>query len=430
VIRRPAAILALLTGFNLLNYLDRNVLYAVMEPLRGDLHISKFLGGLLTDIFLLGYAATSPLFGHWADRAGYGGRKKLIALGVAVWSLATIGSGIAQGKVSLIVSRAFIGVGEASYATIAPTIIDDLAPPALKSRWMGIFYAATPLGSALGYIVGGAVLHWFGWRTSFFVAGVPGFLLAILCLAIVEPERTHARERVPLLAVLGKLWRSTTYARSVAGYCAYTFAIGGFAAWAPTYLDVRYKIEAGHAGVLFGLVTVLAGFIGTLLGGALADRRAAATRRRLDSLGPGPQRTTEQPTGQSAPERIDAVLTRANLDVCVLSCALGAPLAAAAILAPRGGLFFAFVFPCEIALFLSQGPINVAILRSVPSHLRASAMALSILAIHALGDAWSPPLIGLVADHAPMELAMYAGPLAFALGFVLWWRARASVRLT
>ena len=111
--------------------------------------------------------------------------------------------------------------------------------------------------------------------------------------------------------------------------------------------------------------------------------------------------------------------------MCALSAAVGAPLAVAAFLAPSSQGFFAWAFPCEVALFLSSGPVNVALLRSVPFELRASAMALSIFAIHLLGDLWSPPLIGLVADHAPIAMAMMGVPLAFGLGALLWWSRRA-----
>src|SRR5882672_5236311 len=188
-IHSPRAILALFTALNLLNYLDRTVLSAVLAPVQGDLHLSNFVAGWLPTIFLIGYFATSPVFGALGDRVPAGGRTKLIALGIAVWSAATVASGLAMGTGSLIAARALVGVGEASYATLAPTLIDDLAPASQKSRWMSIFYAATPIGSALGYLVGGAIESSHGWRAAFFVAGGPGLAIALLCLLIVEPPR-------------------------------------------------------------------------------------------------------------------------------------------------------------------------------------------------------------------------------------------------
>ena len=154
MIKNPKAILALLTALNLLNYLDRYVLSAVLKPLQDELQLSNFVAGSLATVFLLGFFVTSPLFGHWADRSGVRGRRALIVVGVVVWSLATIATGFATSAWSLIAARAVVGVGEASYVTIAPTIIDEVAPPGKKGRWLAIFYTAIPVGSALGYLTG------------------------------------------------------------------------------------------------------------------------------------------------------------------------------------------------------------------------------------------------------------------------------------
>jgi MFS family permease len=406
VIRGARTILVLLTGLNLLNYLDRQVLSAVLGSVQGELHLSNSLGGTLGLVFLAGYFATSPLFGAWADRARTGGRRRLIALGIAVWSAATVATGLAQSAAALVAARAFVGVGEASYATIAPTLIDDVAPTTRKARWLAVFYAAVPIGSALGYIVGGQVLHaTHSWRAAFFVAGGPGLLLALLCLLVAEPERRGEHARPPVLGVARRLAAIPLYRTVVLGYCASTFALGGFAYWAPTYLSRRYGTEQGQASFWFGLITVAGGAVGTLAGGCIGDRLTSSAKD-------------------------DEAAARGNLRVCAWSAALGAPLAAAAIAATTAKGFYAVVFPCEIALFLSSGPVNVAILRSVPCGLRASAMALSIFAIHALGDFWSPLLIGVVADHAPMHWAMAAGPVAFALAALLWSRPPPSARLT
>ncbi|MDP9033437.1 MAG: MFS transporter [Myxococcota bacterium] len=410
----PRAVLALLTALNLLNYLDRYVLSAVLPRLQEDLHLSHFFGGSLATVFLIGYFATSPVFGNLADRVGDGGRKRLIAVGVAVWSIATVASGLVRSAASLVVARALVGVGEASYATIAPTLIDDVTEAKRKGRAMAVFSAALPVGSAMGYVVGGAVEHSHGWRAAFFVAGGPGLLLALLCLLIAEPFRRSSA--VPdALGAARTLWRVVGYRRAVLGYSAYTFAIGGFAYWAPTYLHVRYGLEPGVASVRFGLVTVAGGLIGTLIGGWLGDALGTARGKRLPGQG-------GDATGT------DAAIARGNLVVCALAAGLGAPLALAAIAAPSAGAFFTLLFPCEIALFLLSGPVNVVLLRSVPGALRASAMALAIFAIHLLGDLWSPPLLGFVADHAPIALAMSMAPLAFAVAAIVWWRA--SARLT
>jgi MFS family permease len=403
VIRKPAAILALLTGLNLLNYLDRLVLSAVLPKVQESLGLSNFVGGSLATVFLIGYFLTSPIFGQLADR---GARKGIIAAGVAVWSIATFASGLATTALALVLGRAMVGVGEASYATLAPTIIDDMSPPDRKGRWLSVFYVAIPVGSALGYLTGGFVEKHYGWRAAFFVAGGPGILLAALCLLIQEPARKLAKEKVDLKAAFVKLWAVALYRRGVFGYCAQTFAIGGFGYWAPTFIYKRYGLDLATANFKFGLMTVVAGGIGTAVGGSWGDRWL---RRRGDMS--------------------DESATRVNLRVCAIAGALAAPLAAACFLAPSATLFFVFGFGCELFLFLSTSPINAVILRSVPVEMRASAMALSIFGIHLLGDLWSPPLLGLLQDHLPVSLAMMAVPVAIGVSSFTWWTSLGAKRV-
>ncbi len=425
MLRNPKAILALLTALNLLNYVDRYVLSAVLAPMRAELHLSGLVAGWLPTFFLLGYFATSPIFGHLGDRGRRGTRGALMALGIAVWSLATMGSGLARGAFELCLARALVGVGEASYATLAPTLIDDVAPTAHRSRWMAIFSAATPIGSALGYVIGGHILGASGWRAAFLVAGAPGVVLAMLCLFIAEPSRRGSEK--PAGAGWGQglreLVSTPLYRGVVLGYCAYAFAIGGFGYWAPTYLHLRYGLSAGRASVLFGLLALAGGATGTLLGGVLADR--AVQRRQVAAA------RRASPDVRDPSRAADTVIAQANLSVTAWACIVGAPLAAAAIAAPTAGGFLALGFPCLTALFVLSGPINVAILESAPYMVRANAMGLAIFSIHAFGDLWSPPLIGWLGDRMPMQLAMYAVPVVFAVGGVVWWRAvSVSDRLT
>ncbi|WP_394850420.1 MFS transporter [Pendulispora brunnea] len=397
MIRRPLVILILLTGLNLLNYLDRYVLSAVLPKIEAELALTKLVEGTAATVFLVGYFATSPMFGVLGDR---GRRTRLMALGVAVWSLATLWTGFAAGKWSLLASRAFVGIGEASYATIAPTIIDDLAPPEKRGRWLSVFYTAMPIGSALGYLTGGFVEHAFGWRAAFFVAGGPGLLLALLCLAVVEPERRAvAKAKEPMLTAMRDLYPRRTYRRAVLGYAAYTFAIGGLAFWAPTFLYETFHLDLKTANFRFGMVTVVGGAIGTVIGGFLGDKAA------------------KQDRGESHPDQNASL---GYLSVCAWSTALGAPLTALCFVADSAGTFFAVALACEIALFVSQSPVNAALLRSVPEERRASAMALSIFAIHLFGDLWSPPLIGALADQLPMRAAMFLITAGFAIGAIIW----------
>lgn len=405
MIARPRIILALLTGLNLLNYLDRLVVSAVLPKIQDDLHLSNLMGGLLATIFLVGYFLTAPLFGALGDRMS---RKWLIALGVLVWSAATCASGLATTATELLIARAFVGIGEASYATLAPTIIDDMTDPRQKGRALAWFYGATPFGAALGYLVGGFVEARWGWRTAFFVAGAPGIASALLCLLIVEPARVVSTEKADLKRDLGVLSRADLYRKGVLGFCAYTAAVGAFSYWAPKFLYARYGLPLKDANFRFGLITVVAGVLATILGGRWAD----AMRARI-----------EREHGEDGRGRATVL---GLLRICAIGSAAGAPLALACFLSPTASIFFVLVFFCILALFMGTSPINAVILQAVPTHLRASAMALAIFAIHVFGDLWSPPLVGVLADHLPIQIAMLTLPLAIAASAAVWWPRKSS----
>lgn len=407
MIRSPALILALLTGLNFLNYVDRMILSAVLPKVQADLDLNNFQGGLLAMAFLIGYFATSPFFGARADR---GQRKNLIAAGVLIWSLATIASGLATGLYSLLAARAVVGLGEASYAVLAPTIIDDLSPPDRKNRNLAIFYLALPVGSACGYLLGGFVQEHWGWQAAFFVGGVPGTLMAITCLFIEEPQRKLAEAKVKVMSAVRTLVAIPMYRRTVLGYCAHTAAVGAFSYWAPTFLVKRYSIGLDAASFWFGLVTVVAGLVATVVGGRLGDLAVA----RLPPVEAG--------SPFDAPANMAVV--NALLRICGLGVWVAAPLAVVAFLSPSPTLFFVITFFVEIGLFVSVSPINAAMLRGVPMHLRASSMAAGIFAIHMFGDMWTPPLVGQLADVSTMLTAMMALPVMLFIAAMIWWPVR------
>lgn len=416
-------ILALLTGLNLLNYLDRLVVSAVLPKIQDKnvgIGLSNFEGGLLATIFLIGYFVTSPIFGSLGDRFP---RKGLIAAGVVVWSLATMASGLATGIWSLLLARAMVGVGEASYATLAPTIIDDVSSTEKKGRSLAVFYIATPIGAALGYLVGGFVEARWGWRSAFFVAGGPGVALALLCLAIEEPKRKVSTEKPDILRDIKTLSKMDLYRKGVAGYCAYTAAIGAFSYWAPKFLYARYELDLAKANFNFGIITVVGGAIGTVIGGRWADRVAAgATKTTADD----DRRPDESRLDRLA--KAEQARVKGLLRICATGSAVGAPLAVGCFLAPSPTIFFALAFLAICFLFLNTSPINAVVLQAVPTELRASAMALSIFSIHIFGDLWSPPLVGFLADHLPIQVAMMTLPFAIGLSAFLWLpRSRQSI---
>lgn len=410
-IESPTKILALLTAINFVNYVDRYLVAAVAPKFQEELHLSNTETGFTISAFMLGYFLTSPLFGWLGDKRfparspTQGGtttaRRWLMAGGILVWSVATVASGLAHGATSMVLARVAVGVGEASYATLAPTIIDDLAPPSKKNRWLAIFYLAIPVGSALGFLLGGQLEEHFGWRAAFFVAGGPGVLLALIVPMMLEPAPQHAKAAdgaKPLTGwgAIGALRRSALYVACVSGLCAYTFALGGFPAWAPKFLYESHGLKLSVADFWFGVVTVLAGLVGTIAGAWLADRAL--------------------PAGCDQETRV-----RRYLRFSGLATAIGVPAAALALYTPSATMFFVAIFVCEVALFASTSPINVVILGSVPPSVRASAMAVSIFMQHLLGDLMSPPLIGKIADVTrSLRTGMWILPIAIAIAAVVW----------
>jgi predicted MFS family arabinose efflux permease len=398
---RALLVLALI---NLLNYLDRFVVSALAESLkRSELALSDTQLGLLMTGFVVVYMLASPLFGALGDRRA---RPPLVALGVLIWSLATVLAGFAGSFAALFLARAAVGIGEAAYGTIAPSLLADLYPRTQRGRVMAIFFAAIPVGSALGYVLGGLVDHALGWRAAFFVAGAPGLLLALLCLRIADPPR-GAQDDAPATAPAGaratyrSLLRNRGYAFTVLGYAAYTFAVGGMAFWMPAFLERVRGLPRAEATIQFGAVVVVTGFVGTFAGGWLGD---ALLRRSA----------------------------QAYLWLSGVTALLAAPLAWLVFTDPRPAVYLPAMVVAQLLLFASTGPINSVILNVVQPGQRATAVALSILTIHLFGDVPSPPLIGWISDRSSLDRGVLVVPVAVLLAGAIWtfeaWRAGRPAR--
>src|SRR5438067_10583916 len=182
----PRTALALLTALNLLNYIDRSVLFAVQPLVQSEFHLSNAQVGYLTSAFLGFYMLAAPFTGPLVDRYS---RKLIIVLGAVFWSALTLLTAVTHNYWELLVRHTLVGVGEATFVTIAPTFVADLFPESKRGRILGIFYLAIPVGTAAGYILGGKLSLHHGWRFPFYVAAIPGFLLALSVLFLSEPER-------------------------------------------------------------------------------------------------------------------------------------------------------------------------------------------------------------------------------------------------
>lgn len=383
----PFWTLFILTGLNLFNYLDRSVLSAVLPDLQKDLGLNDDQAGTLGTAFMLGYFVTAPVFGYLGDRLP---RKWLIALGIFVWSLGTLLSGHASGFWNLIWFRVLVGLGEASYATISPSVISDKFFGEKRNTALTIFYVAIPVGAALGFVLGGQIAAHSSWRHAFIWAGAPGLLLALLMLPFAETPRTEAAGAAkPTLRDALQLFISPNYMLVVLGYTAYTFALGGFQHWGQSFLVRVHQMPLASAGNFFGLIMVGAGLLGTFLGGLAASawhRRTPAAYALL--LG--------------------------------WSVAAAAPCAYGALSVSSTPLALALLGLTMFLLFLSMGPVNTLILETAPARLRASAMAVSIFMIHLFGDLWSPKMVGFLAGKSSLAQGVLILPVALVPAALFW----------
>jgi MFS family permease len=403
----PRWLLAILTGLNLFNYLDRFVLSAVLPSLQAELKLNDGDAGRIVTAFMIGYFVTSPLFGYLGDRAS---RKWLIAGGIFVWSLGTVLTGFAAGFAVLLAYRVLVGLGEASYATIGPGLISDVFDKSWRNNALTIFYVAIPVGSALGFVLGSQISAHYGWRAAFIWAGAPGLLLALVLLPFAEPKRgqadaapdagsdPNAAAAKPSPRDLLRLFTLPDYNLVVWGYTAYTFALGAFGLWGPSFLHRVHGVAESAAGTFFGGVLVVAGLLGTLIGGFTAT----AWQRR-------------NPAGYAL-----------TLGLSVLAAV---PVCVGAFLVESRFMAMALLAASMFLLFLCTGPVNTLIIEAAPVPLRSSAMALSIFLIHLCGDMWSPEIVGRLSDHwGSLRKAVLILPAALAIAGALWLSLAARAR--
>jgi MFS transporter, Spinster family, sphingosine-1-phosphate transporter len=366
-------VLAVMVGINFLNYLDRYILPAVASRIQAEFHLSDSQVGLLGSAFLLVYAVGTIPFGVWADR---GVRKTVVGVGVTIWSLATLFTGLARNYFQLFVARAVLGVGEASYYPAGTALLGDYFKKEERGRAMSIWAAGTALGIAVGFAGGGVIASRLGWRVAFYLTAIPGLVFALLAFGIREPLRGAAEGRGPSTAAGGDitvgaiagLLRIPTLRATIAAETALFFVLGGAAFWLPTYLSRQFGLGTGAAGTLAGGVLVLGLLGGSLAGGSIADR---LTRRR----------------GAAS-----------NLPVGIAGFIAGALLVALALLMPSLVLFVPMFLLGSAALYLYNGPYTAIKQNVVLPTIRATAVTISLLIEHLLGDSYAPFAIGRLSD--------------------------------
>jgi len=378
----PRTALLILTALNLLNYIDRSVLFAVQPLVQSEFHLNDAQIGRVTTLFFVFYTVAAPLMGPLADRYS---RRMVIVLGAFAWSGVTLLTAVTHSYLALLIRHTLVGVGEASFVTVSPTFVVDLFPEQRRGRVLGVFYLAIPVGTALGYLIGGYFGTRFGWRAPFYIAGAPGFLLAFIMMFIPEPKRGQfdsLRDTPERATVLG-LARNPAFWTATLGMAAMTFSLGGLQVWMPTFLSRVRGYSLDSANKIFGAIIAFDGIIASLAGGWLGDR---LLKRK-----------------KSAYYLVSAV-----------SLAMGVPAMMMALFTSGSAMLPALLVAAFLVL-LNTAPLNAAIINSVGAHIRATAIAVNLFVIHFLGDALSPWVIGKISDRSSLQSGFISAVVAIAL---------------
>jgi MFS transporter, Spinster family, sphingosine-1-phosphate transporter len=379
----PRTALALLTALNLLNYIDRSVLFAVQDLVKAEFHRSDFAFGLLTSVFFIFYMCAAPFMGPLSLRFS---RKRVIVAGALVWSLATLLTAFTRNFNELLIRHTLVGIGEASFVILSPLFVADMFPVEKRGRVMGVFYLAIPVGTALGYLIGGFMGPKYGWRAPFYVGAAPGVLLALLLLLIPEPplgQFDPPESKLPERDTLRSLVHNPAFLTATLGMAMMTFALGGLQVWEPTFLQRARGYTVLGANLIFASSTIVNGLIASLLGGWISDRFLRRNKA-------------------------------AHYLVSAVSLGLGIPAMCVALFS-SGRPMVVGIFVAEFLLLLNTGPLNAAVISSVGPHVRAAALAANIFIFHLFGDVPSAALIGYVSDKYSLQLAFLGPVVAIAL---------------
>jgi MFS family permease len=378
----PRTALIVLTALNLLNYVDRNVLFAVQTLVQDEFHVSNVQIGYLTSAFLGFYMIAAPFVGPLADRYS---RKLIIVFGALFWSGLTLMTAVTHTYTELLIRHTLVGVGEATFVTIAPTFVADLFSEKIRGRILGVFYLAIPVGSAAGFLLGGYLAPQYGWRFPFYIAAAPGFLLAIAVLFLKEPERGQfdSLKETPERGTVFGLARNPAFLTATLGMAAMTFSLGGIQVWIPKFLISERHYTLQSANLAFGVIIVVDGILAALAGGFLGD----LLLRRMKS---------------------------AYYLVSAASMLLGVPVMIVALFV-KGPLMIPAIAVAAFFLLLNTAPLNAAVINSVGGHIRATALAVNIFVIHLLGDVPSPTMMGWVADRRSLQIAFVLPIIAMGI---------------
>ncbi|XP_021921936.1 protein spinster isoform X2 [Zootermopsis nevadensis] len=376
---------------NLINYMDRFTIAGILNDVKAEFNIGDDLAGLLQTAFVLSYMIFAPLFGYLGDRYS---RRLIMASGVLLWSLTTFLGSFMHTYGWFLTLRALVGIGEASYSTIAPTIISDLFVKDMRSKMLALFYFAIPVGSGLGYIVGSEMAHVTGsWQWGLRVTPIIGVIAVLLVIFVMHDPVRGNSEGSHLRPTtwgndLSELCKNKSFMLSTAGFTCVSFVAGALAWWGPTFVYQGLRLQQGYEDVTlndvtykFGIITMVSGLVGVPLGSVLAQR----LRTRFP--------------------RIDPL-------ICAVGLLVSSPLLFGASLfaSVNCNVCYALIFFGEVFLNLNWSIVADILLYVVIPTRRSTAEAFQILISHALGDAGSPYLVGVISETLKVVLSPSHSP--------------------
>jgi MFS family permease len=378
--------LAVLFAVNVLNFYDRQVLGALLEPIRKEFHLSDTQLGALGTLPIVLYALVGLPLGRLADS---GSRKKLLAAGVAVWASLTGLGGLVQSYLMLLVSRLGVFVGEAACAPAATSWIGDLFPADRRSRALATFMLGVPIGGALSYAISGPAAQAWGWRAALVVAALPAVLLIPALLSLDEPARGASEARLPAVATAPPVHSSMSILRIptmwwiIASGALVNFNLYALATFFPAFLTRYHGLSVGQAGLWAGVGYGAAGIAGGLIAGAWGDR-------------------------------VIYIRKDGRMLSAAAAALVAAPLALVGIRQPAGraAASIALIMIAYGFLTTYYGLVYAAIHDVVAPAVRATAMAVYFLAMYLCGASFGPLITGQLSDYLARRAAHAAGAAA------------------
>ena len=357
---------------NLLNYLDRQILYAVFPLLQKELLLSDGQLGALASVFMVVYMCYAPVVGYFASKTP---RRYWIGASALLWSVATLACGLVKNYAGLLTARGACGAGEAGFTTLAQPFLAEHYPREKRATILALFGLALPIGAALGYLAGGILGARLGWRAAFGLVGVPGMVLGVLAFSWLREPKREMLPVYPHWSDYKKIFYNKPFLWICLAHAMVTFMMGGLSAWMPTYFTRYLQLGVQQAGTIFGVLVIVSGAAGTYLGGKWADY---LLRFRKDAY---------------------YVVMRAGLWGTFA-------FALAGLLLPRVAAAVICIGLAVACLFMPLGPIAAALVHVTEQPVRPMAFAVNIFIIHILGDALSPVLIGQAADGWGLKTAV------------------------